>query len=97
MSSSGSPPRPGGQRGKKPYLKVLAVEFASAEAAEVLRKVAEEGVYLILGRGYRQAASDPRAGPYTARARRRIERCTVDINKGPGRSSPSRWTDYAML
>lgn len=79
-------------------MKVLAVEFASAEAAEVLRKVAEEeGVYLILGRGYRQAASDPRAGLYTARARRRIERCTVDINKGPGRSSPSRWTDYAML
>lgn len=38
-------------------MKVLAVEFAPAEAAEVLRKVAEEeGVYLILGIGYRQAA-----------------------------------------
>ncbi|MEM1598315.1 MAG: hypothetical protein QXP31_07490 [Pyrobaculum sp.] len=39
--------------GKRTYLKVLAVEFASAEVAEYLQKRCEaEGVYLILGRSY---------------------------------------------
>ena len=52
------------QTGRK--LKALALEFASAEAAEDLRKAAEEGVYLMLGREYRQAALRPTGRPHAA-------------------------------
>ncbi|MEM0278230.1 hypothetical protein [Pyrobaculum sp.] len=46
-----------GERPTGNGLRALAVEFASAEAAEELRKAAEEeGVYLMLSREYRQAA-----------------------------------------